>query len=82
MKNHSGRKKMPKTKKLIYKGAEGYLEGVGFVKAGDEVTLNAEWAKALLKSQPEQWSDRAAPDRPEARKKKSFRNEIVEKGDK
>lgn len=70
-----------KTKKLIYRGGGGYLEGVGFVKAGDEVELDAERAKALLKSQPKQWDDHAAPDKPGA-KKKSFRDEIVEKGDK
>jgi hypothetical protein len=73
---------MSKTKRLVYKGAEGYLEGFGFVSAGDVVTFDAERAKALLKSQPEQWSDRTAPDKPGAGKKKSFRDEIVEKGDK
>ncbi len=70
---------MAKTKKLIYKGAEGYLEGVGFVKAGDEVTLDAKRAQALLKAQPDSWNDRAAPDKPKAKKKESFRDEIVEK---
>ena len=70
---------MPKTKKLIYKGSPGFLEGVGYVKPGDEVTLDAERAQALLKSQPKQWDDYAAPDKPGAKKKESFRKEIVEK---
>lgn len=72
---------MPKTKKLIYKGTEGFLEGVGYVKLGDEVTLDAERAQALLKAQPDTWNDRAAPDKSGAKKKKSFRDDIVEKED-
>ena len=71
--------KKAKTKKLIYKGSPGFLEGVGYVKSGDEVTLDAERAKALIKALPDNWNDRAAPDKPKAKKKKSFREEIVEK---
>lgn len=79
--------KKAKTKKLVYKGSSGFLEGIGYVKSGDEVTLDAERAKALLKMQPEQWDDYAAPDRKKrktkkaqkAKKKKSFREDIVNK---
>lgn len=79
--------KKAKTKKLIYKGSAGFLEGVGYVKSGDEVTLDAERAKALLKMQPKQWDDYAAPDRKKRKVKKaqktkkteSFRDGIVEK---
>ena len=77
-------------KKLFYEGPGGFLEGVGYVKPGDEVSLDAERAKALLKSQPEQWSDRAAPDKKRAESaepsaptahKTSFRKKIIEKKD-